>query len=38
MVFWQGEDLDLLVVGLVNDRDGIEEIAGAFIEANAADG
>ena len=36
MVFWRGDGLDLLVVGLVDDRAGIEEIAGAFIEANAA--
>ncbi len=37
MVFWRGEGLDLLVVGLVDDRPGLEKIAGAFIEANAAD-
>ena len=36
MVFWRGDGLDLLVVGLVDDRAGLEEIAKAFIEANAA--
>lgn len=36
MVFWRGDGLDLLVVGLVDDRAGIEKIAGAFIEANTA--
>ncbi len=36
MVFWRGDGLDLLVVGLVDDRAGIEKIARAFIEANAA--
>ena len=36
MVFWRGNGLDLLVVGLVDDRPGIEKIAGAFIEANSA--
>ena len=35
MVFWRGNDLDLLVVGLVDDRTGIEKIADAFIQANA---
>jgi hypothetical protein len=34
-VFWSGDGLDLLVVGLVDDRAGIEKIATAFIEANA---
>jgi len=36
MVFWRGDNLDLLVVGLVDDRPGIEDIATAFIKANAA--
>jgi hypothetical protein len=35
MVFWSGNGLDLLVVGLVDDRSGIEKIADAFIQANA---
>ncbi len=35
MVFWSGNGLDLLVVGLVDDRTGIEQIADAFIQANA---
>ena len=35
MVFWSGNGLDLLVVGLVDDRAGIEQIADAFIQANA---
>jgi hypothetical protein len=36
MVFWRSDGLDLLVVGLVDDRPGIESIATAFIQANAA--
>ena len=35
MVFWSGNGLDLLVVGLVDDRTGTEQIAEAFIQANA---
>ncbi len=35
MVFWSGNGLDLLVVGLVDDRTGIEQIADAFIQANS---
>ena len=35
LVFWSGNGLDLLVVGLVDDRTGIEQIADAFIQANA---
>jgi hypothetical protein len=35
LVFWSGNGLDLLVVGLVDDRSGIEQIADAFIQANA---
>jgi len=35
IVFWRGNGLDLLVVGLVDDRQGLEDIAGAFIQANA---
>jgi hypothetical protein len=35
MVFWSGNGLDLLVVGLIDDRTGIEKIADAFIQANA---
>jgi hypothetical protein len=35
LVFWSGNGLDLLVVGLVDDRTGIEQIAGAFIQASA---
>lgn len=34
MVFWQGEELALLLVGLINDRDGLQEMADAFVEAN----
>ena len=34
MVFWSGNGLDLLVVGLVDDRTGTEQIAEAFIQAN----
>jgi hypothetical protein len=36
MVFWRSDGLDLLVVGLIDDRPGIESIATAFIQANAA--
>ena len=35
-VFWRGDGLDLLVVGLIDDRAGLEKIAGAFIQANTA--
>jgi hypothetical protein len=35
-VFWRGDGLDLLVVGLIDDRAGVEQIARAFIEANTA--
>jgi hypothetical protein len=35
LVFWSGNGLDLLVVGLVDDRTGTEQIAEAFIQANA---
>ena len=34
LVFWSGNGLDLLVVGLVDDRTGTEQIAEAFIQAN----
>ncbi len=34
MVFWQGEDISLLLVGLINDRDGLQEMADAFVAAN----
>jgi hypothetical protein len=34
MVFWQGEDISLLLVGLINDRDGLQEMADAFVSAN----
>jgi hypothetical protein len=34
MVFWQGEDICLLLVGLINDRDGLQEMADAFVAAN----
>ncbi len=36
MVFWQGEDISLLLVGLINDRDGLQEMADAFVAANHA--
>ncbi|HTN78603.1 MAG TPA: hypothetical protein VMK16_02930 [Acidimicrobiales bacterium] len=35
IVFWRGNGIDLLVVGLVDDPLGVEKIAGAFIQANA---
>jgi hypothetical protein len=34
MVFWHGEELALLLVGSINDRDGLQEMADAFVEAN----